>query len=96
MIWFRGLRPVAIALAIAAALGWLLSANAAAWWLAAFTALYAIAQTNFLARLHRWGGLPRSREIPISTLYTRLGLKPYDRKANFVKTELEKEHPGLK
>ncbi len=29
----------------------------------------------------------KGREIPISTLYTRLGLKPYDRKANFVRTE---------
>jgi Na+-translocating ferredoxin:NAD+ oxidoreductase RnfC subunit len=26
----------------------------------------------------------QGREIPISTLYTRLGLKPYDRKASFV------------
>ncbi len=26
----------------------------------------------------------KGREIPISTLYTRLGLKPYDRKASFV------------
>ena len=84
MIWFRGLRPVAIALAIAAALGWLLSANAAAWWLAAFTALYAIAQTNFLARLHRWGGLPRSREIPISTGAWEMVL---ERIARFVKSE---------
>ncbi|HEY5633385.1 MAG TPA: phosphate regulon sensor histidine kinase PhoR [Burkholderiaceae bacterium] len=84
MIWFRGLRPVAIALAIAAALGWLFSANAAAWWLAAFTALYAIAQTNFLARLHRWGGLPRSREIPISTGAWEMVL---ERIARFVKSE---------
>lgn len=29
----------------------------------------------------------QGREIPIRTLYTRLGLKPYDRKANFVNTE---------
>ena len=75
---------MAIALAIAAALGWLLSANAAAWWLAAFTALYAIAQTNFLARLHRWGGLPRSREIPISTGAWEMVL---ERIARFVKSE---------
>ena len=32
----------------------------------------------------------KGREIPISTLYTRLGLRPYDRKAEFVSTEL---HP---
>ena len=29
----------------------------------------------------------KGREVPISKLYTRLGLVPYDRKANFVKTE---------
>lgn len=28
----------------------------------------------------------KGREIPIETLYTRLGLKPYDRKAEFVRT----------
>lgn len=84
MIWFRGLRPVAIALALAAVLGWLFSARAAAWWLAAFTALYAVAQTNFLARLHRWGGLPRSREIPISTGAWEMVL---ERIARFVKSE---------
>jgi Na+-translocating ferredoxin:NAD+ oxidoreductase RnfC subunit len=31
----------------------------------------------------------KGREIPISTLYTRLGLTPYDRKANFVTTDLQ-------
>ena len=29
----------------------------------------------------------KGREIPISTLYTRLGLNPYDRKASFVSTD---------
>ena len=29
----------------------------------------------------------KGREIPISTLYTRLGLNPYDRKAEFVKSD---------
>ena len=29
----------------------------------------------------------KGREVPISTLYTRLGLTPYDRKADFVKTD---------
>ncbi|MEK6236446.1 MAG: hypothetical protein N2C14_17195, partial [Planctomycetales bacterium] len=31
----------------------------------------------------------KGREIPISSLYTRLGLNPYDRKANFVATSFE-------
>ena len=84
MIWLRGLRSVAIALAIAAVLGWLFSARAVAWWLAGFTALYAIAQTSFLARLYRWGGLPRSREIPISTGAWEMVL---ERIARFVKSE---------
>lgn len=30
----------------------------------------------------------KGREIPIQTLYTRLGLRPYDRKADFVRTDL--------
>ena len=31
----------------------------------------------------------KGREIPISTLYTRLGLNPYDRKAKFVVTDIQ-------
>ena len=34
----------------------------------------------------------KGRELPIQTLYQRLGLTPYDRKAEFVQTEL---HPEL-
>lgn len=34
----------------------------------------------------------KGREIPISTLLTRLGLTPYDRKAEFSRTELQPTH----
>ena len=36
----------------------------------------------------------KGREIPISTLYTRLGLRPYDRKADFVTTDPQPAHIG--
>ncbi|MCL4744979.1 MAG: phosphate regulon sensor histidine kinase PhoR [Burkholderiaceae bacterium] len=84
MIWLKGLRSVLFALALAGALAWLFSARAAAWWLAGFTLLYAIAQTAFLAKLYRWGGLPRSREVPISTGAWEMVL---ERIARFVKSE---------
>ncbi len=43
------------------------------------------------AELERYSRGPhparKGREIPIKTLYTRLGLKPYDRKASYVKSD---------
>ncbi len=86
MIWFHALRWPVIALAFAGILGWLASASAAAWWLAATLAAYALWQAVRLARLHHWAALPRQRELPMgSGAWDML----FERIARYVKLENE-------
>ncbi len=86
MIWLQALRWPGIALAFGGMLGWLVSASAAAWWLAASLTAYALWQTVRLARLHHWAALPRQRELPMGTgAWDML----FERIARYVKLENE-------
>jgi two-component system phosphate regulon sensor histidine kinase PhoR len=64
VIWLRSLRAVAAALLVAAVIGLLQSAEAAAWWLAASLAFLGLAKAFYLDRLHHWAALPRNRDLP--------------------------------
>lgn len=68
MIWLRALAPIALALAVAAALGWLFDDTVAARWLALVLILHAVLQAYHLVRLHHWSGLPRKRDLPMGVL----------------------------
>ena len=78
MIWLNALRWPAIALGVAAALAWLVSAETAAWWLGGAMACYSLWQVIRLVRLHHWAALPRQRELPMGIgawdmLFQRIG-----------------------
>ena len=78
MIWYRSLRPVAIALLIAAVLAALFSATVAAWWLVAGMVFFGVVKAFYLDRLNHWAALPRNRELPgaagaWSLVFERLG-----------------------
>lgn len=61
----RNLAALALAVIIAALLDVYVSEHAAVWWLGAALVIYAITETTYLARLHRWATLPRNRSLPV-------------------------------
>jgi len=63
-ILFSSLAGVALALIIGALIGHFVSITAAAWWLAATFALFALVHAGYLATLHHWSSLPRQRSLP--------------------------------
>jgi len=86
VIWLRALSPTAVALAVAAALAAIFSAEVAAWWLVAVFVVHALGQATRLARLHHWAALPRQRDLPMASGAWDLVL---ERIARFLKQERE-------
>lgn len=61
----RNLGALALVILVAVLLDRYVSGHAAVWWLGIVLVLYALTETIYLARLHRWARLPRNRSLPV-------------------------------